>query len=113
LYYSLSSLVSFLLLLGLVSASRPRSREAAVEIKPDIKLANNGSRVEGTIVFTQWSKHSPVTMRVELSGFEPNSTHGWHIHDGSVGDSFNCSAAGGHFNPFGLTHGDPGSDTRY
>jgi Cu-Zn family superoxide dismutase len=99
---------SSLLLLGLVSASR----KAVVDIQPDIKLANGGG-AEGRIVFTQYSKHSPVKMRAELSGFEPNSIHGWHIHGGSVDDTFDCSAAGGHFNPFELTHGEPGSDTRY
>jgi Cu/Zn superoxide dismutase len=78
------SFTSSLLLLGLVSASR----QAVVEIKPDLKLTND-SGIKGTVLFTQWSKHSPVTMRVELSGFEPNSIHGWHIHDGSADDSFN------------------------
>jgi Cu/Zn superoxide dismutase len=94
------SFTSSLFLLGLVSASR----QAVAEMKT--KLANGGG-VQGTVVITQWSKHSPVTMRVELSGFEPNSIHGWHIHDGSVDDTFDCSAAGGHFTPLELTHGDP------
>jgi Cu/Zn superoxide dismutase len=102
------SYLSSLFLLGLVSASR----QAVAEIKTDHKV-DNDSGIKGTVVFTQWSKHSPVTMRVELSGLEPNSIHGWHIHDGSVDDAFNCSAAGVYFKPLELTHGDPGSDKRH
>jgi len=51
-----------------------------------------------------------VLTRVEyyFEGLPPNSAHGLHIHE--WGDIRNgCVSTGGHFNPFGATHGAPDS----
>ena len=47
----------------------------------------------------------------EISGLTPGE-HGFHIHaKGRTGDQ--CREAGGHFNPFGASHGSPGSRLRH
>lgn len=37
--------------------------------------------------------------------------HGFHIH--TYGAEISCGAAGGHYNPFGVTHGAPDDDVRH
>eukprot|EP01083_Nonionella_stella_P244177 850154_1 len=48
----------------------------------------------------------------EISGLEPNSIHGFHIHEyGNITDS--CTSTGGHFNPYDLQHGGPNDKERH
>eukprot|EP00479_Gromia_sphaerica_P011876 TRINITY_DN6044_c0_g1_i1.p1 TRINITY_DN6044_c0_g1~~TRINITY_DN6044_c0_g1_i1.p1 ORF type:complete len:185 (+),score=33.43 TRINITY_DN6044_c0_g1_i1:169-723(+) len=49
---------------------------------------------------------SESTVQVELTGLEPNSTHGIHIHQGwsLSGDGMECM---GHFNPYHESHNCP------
>lgn len=45
-----------------------------------------------------------VKVRVNLKGFEPNTTHGFHVHES--GDiSSGCDSMCAHFNPYNQTHG--------
>jgi hypothetical protein len=64
-------LATFSSILGLVSASR----KAVTHIQPDMKLSNGGG-ASGTIEFSQKSSNHPLRIRVQLSGFEPYTTHG-------------------------------------
>jgi Cu-Zn family superoxide dismutase len=56
-----------------------------------------------------------VTITVSLSGFNTSvstASHGFHVHEN--GDlANNCIAAGGHYNPLGVTHGAPNDIIRY
>jgi len=55
-----------------------------------------------------------VTITVNLTGFIAGGStkHGFHVHEfGDLGRS--CSAAGGHYNPTGKTHGAPTDQNRY
>ena len=45
----------------------------------------------------------------ELGGLAPNSTHGFHIHEKGDCGAADASSAGGHFNPAGAPHGNPGT----
>lgn len=70
--------------------------------------ATEGNTVSGSVSFTQES--GEVVVRIALTGFEPGTRHGFHVHE--IGD---CSApdgtsAGGHFNPDGHDHGLPEAD---
>lgn len=62
-------------------------------------------------------KHLPndpngVTITGQISGFAPNTVHGWHIHElGHIGSS-DGSLVGGHYNPFSTLHGLP-NNTRH
>ena len=56
---------------------------------------------------------SNIKITVSLEGFSSDTTekHGFHVHEhGELGNQ--CSDAGGHYNPFGTTHGGPNAITR-
>lgn len=43
-----------------------------------------------------------------LRGVIPPGKHGWHVHEFPIRDrAVGCGSVGGHFNPFGVTHGSP------
>jgi Cu-Zn family superoxide dismutase len=81
-------------------------RTASVTLMPDF---NATVKVVGTAVFNQISSEKPIEITLTLSGLEPNTEHGWHIHAKPVssGDIVNCTTAGPHFNPLNSTHGSP------
>jgi Cu-Zn family superoxide dismutase len=65
----------------------------------------SGSSAQGAVHFEQMPDGS-VEINIDISGLEPNSVHGFHLHDkGDCGD--NGNAAGGHFNPTSMPHGAP------
>ena len=70
-----------------------------------------GNTAHGVVHFMRMGDGVHVTAHV--SGLEPNSTHGFHVHE--FGD---CSAdtgksAGGHYNPAGVAHALPGTTDRH
>jgi Cu-Zn family superoxide dismutase len=67
-------------------------------------LNNN---VTGTVTFTQTA--DGVSFVADIDGFEPNTKHGFHIHDKGDLSAPNLSSAGGHFNPTHEAHGGPNS----
>eukprot|EP00567_Pseudictyota_dubia_P012722 CAMPEP_0197458088 /NCGR_PEP_ID=MMETSP1175-20131217/47705_1 /TAXON_ID=1003142 /ORGANISM="Triceratium dubium, Strain CCMP147" /LENGTH=153 /DNA_ID=CAMNT_0042992619 /DNA_START=37 /DNA_END=498 /DNA_ORIENTATION=+ len=70
-----------------------------------------GDGVEGQVNFEQKTEDAPTVITGEIRGLEPG-LHGFHIH--VWGDlSAGCTSAGGHFNPFGKTHGAPGDEERH
>jgi Cu-Zn family superoxide dismutase len=82
----------------------------AEEMSPQVATATlqplSESGVSGTVSFTTQNGGTLVEATVE--GFEPNSTHGFHIHEnGDCGDA--GQAAGGHFAPQESPHGGPDS----
>lgn len=68
-----------------------------------------GKKVSGTVNMTQ-NKNSLTTIKVIMSGFKPNTLHGFHIHES--GDMSNgCKSMGPHYNPKNKHHGGlTGSD---
>ena len=68
--------------------------------------STSGSSASGTVSFTQVGDDQ-IEVKVQLAGV-PQGVHGFHIHEkGDCGD--NGNAAGGHFNPSGEPHADPGA----
>merc|ERR1712107_239035 len=60
---------------------------------------------------SQANAEAETTITVEINGV-PEGNHGFHIHQ--HGDLTNgCKSTGGHFNPFGKTHGGPTDDERH
>lgn len=60
-------------------------------------------QINGTVTFIPFNKNY-VKVDINLSGFEPNTTHGFHIH--KCGDmSKMCESMCEHFNPYNATHG--------
>ncbi|MDQ2642089.1 MAG: superoxide dismutase family protein [Pseudomonadota bacterium] len=76
-----------------------------------VLTAAAGTSVQGG--FTLVNQGSGISIRGEITGLEPGSEHGFHVHE--VGE---CSlpafeSAGGHFNPTKDSHGGPDSDARH
>lgn len=70
-----------------------------------------GSDARGTVRFVQQEEN--VLVRVDLTGFEPGTVHGFHVHE--VGDCSapDASSAGDHYNPLGVPHGLPNGGPRH
>lgn len=76
---------------------------AVAEIRP-----TEGNDVRGVVTFVEVEDGVRVTADIE--GLEPDSTHGFHIHefgDCTAGDG---TSAAGHYNPEGHDHGLPGQE---
>ena len=66
--------------------------------------------IEGTVHFTECEQG--VELKVHLKGFEPNTLHGFHVHEaGDLTDR--CMSMCAHFNPYGTKHGGPSSRERH
>ena len=65
-----------------------------------------GNATAGTVTFTQ--KGDKVAVEAKVSGLTPGG-HGFHIHEKGDCSSGDGMSAGGHFNPTGKPHGNPGS----
>ena len=73
--------------------------------------ATEGNTVNGTVSFTQES--GEVVVRVALTGFEPGTRHGFHVHETGDCSAPDGTSAGGHFNPDGHEHGLPEAGARH
>ncbi|XP_050390440.2 superoxide dismutase [Cu-Zn] [Patella vulgata] len=74
-------------------------------------VLRGSTEVGGVVHFSQENPDSPVVVTGKLEHLSPGS-HGFHVHE--YGDNTNgCVSAGGHFNPFGKTHGGPDSENRH
>lgn len=74
----------------------------------------NENQIKGTVIFEEIKINSKdlVKLCVNLSGFEPNSLHGFHVHE--YGDlTKGCATMCDHFNPFNKTHGAPNDIERH
>lgn len=65
------------------------------------------SKVTGTVHFTQMD--GKVKVIADISGLEPGTSHGFHVHEFGDCSSPDGSSAGGHYNPEGHQHA--GTDT--
>lgn len=68
----------------------------------------SGEKIKGIVKFTEDLENSNVIIWVKLSGLNPNSQHGFHVHEsGDLSD--NCESMCAHFNPYNKNHGCPGN----
>jgi Cu-Zn family superoxide dismutase len=65
--------------------------------------STSGSNVKGSIQFEQ--KGSKVLVIANVTGLEPNTEHGFHVHEKGDCSAPDGTSAGGHFNPLGHPHG--------
>lgn len=104
--------LALLLLSGCQSMMAERKPVIAVaQMQPTTTAAAANLNPTGVVRFTQIGA-SRVLVEAQISGLKPNSEHGFHVH--AVSD---CSGdgmkTGGHFNPDGNPHGDPGHTLRH
>ncbi len=64
-------------------------------------------KIRGYVEFVQVTNTTNTTIQVNLSGFEPNTLHGFHIHEKPIKLGDDCDQAGPHFNPSSSPHGGP------
>jgi superoxide dismutase, Cu-Zn family len=83
---------------------------AVAMVKPSSAAATQpaDSNVTGIVTFTQVG--TVVTFVADINGLEPNTSHGFHIHELGDLSAPNLSSAGGHFNPTHEMHGGPMSE---
>ena len=63
------------------------------------------------IHFEQTGKGLHITGAI--MGLEPDSEHGFHIHEKADLSAPDLKSAGGHFNPSKMKHGGPTGDMRH
>jgi Cu-Zn family superoxide dismutase len=68
--------------------------------------ATKGNTATGTVTFEQ--RGGKVVVTAEVRGLKPNAEHGFHVHEKGDCSSGDGMSAGGHFNPKGAPHGQPG-----
>lgn len=69
------------------------------------------SNVKGSVTFEK--QVDGVLVTADVGGFEPNTKHGFHIHEfGDLG-SPDATSAGGHFNPSNHDHALPDKEMRH
>jgi superoxide dismutase, Cu-Zn family len=70
----------------------------------DSKCSSNVAKLSGFVIFHQCDKDTDTKVIIELSGFQPETTHAIHVH--SEGDlSSGCDSACAHYNPENKLHG--------
>ncbi|MGH8175548.1 MAG: superoxide dismutase family protein [Steroidobacter sp.] len=79
---------------------------AAAKLEP-----RSGSQASGELMVGPERKIVRITGVVK--GLEPNSEHGFHIHERGDCSAPDASSAGGHFNPAGAKHGAPDSASKH
>jgi Cu-Zn family superoxide dismutase len=80
--------------------------KAVAELEP-----TRGNNVRGTVSFVQSADRVRVSGTV--SGLQPYSQVGFHIHEAGDCSSGDGMSAKGHFNPEGKSHGNPASRDRH
>ena len=72
----------------------------------------NEKKIKGIVTFTEDLQKDDVIIDINIVGLKKNAKHGFHIHES--GDLTNhCESMCAHFNPYGKTHGCPGSKNRH
>lgn len=96
-----------------MSTSNSEMDESAPEFTELVSVLNPtaGNDVTGVVRFSETD--DGVRIVAEVNGLEPNSTHGFHIHQYGDCSAEDGTSAGGHFNPQDTPHAGPESDERH
>ncbi|MEE9211149.1 MAG: superoxide dismutase family protein [Phycisphaeraceae bacterium] len=71
----------------------------------------DGNTATGVVTFTE--ADGEVSVSAHITGLEPNSTHGIHIHQYGDITAPDGTNAGGHYNPEDYDHGLPDTEDRH
>ncbi|MEX1010730.1 MAG: superoxide dismutase family protein [Balneolaceae bacterium] len=69
------------------------------------------SDVTGSVTFTR--EQEGIRVIATVSGLEPESLHGFHIHEFGDCSADDGTSAGGHYDPFGMPHSGPDNNQRH
>ena len=89
------------------AGSKIGATKAAAVLVP----TKGNSQIAGTIWFETTDKG--VRVHGTVTGFAPNTEHGFHIHEFGDQTSEDGMAAGTHYNPGGHQHGGPATAVRH
>lgn len=81
------------------------------EIATAVVHSTAGNEAEGVVTFTQTNEG--IRVEAAVTGLEPESSHGFHIHQYGDCRADNGTSAGGHFNPEDMPHGGPDDMERH
>lgn len=103
--------------LALVAAGCSSQQEKKQKKKPSTDFTKaaavihptEGNSISGTVTFEKDS--AGITVNAHITGFEPMSKHGFHIHRYGDCRAEDGTSAGGHYAPDGGEHGEPGPNT--
>lgn len=92
-------------------AAAPGSTSAAGPMVHVTLAPTTGHKATGMLMLSETADGVKVTGNI--TGLNPGSEHGFHVHE--VGDCSapDASSAGDHFNPTAQAHGDPHGDTHH
>jgi superoxide dismutase, Cu-Zn family len=68
-----------------------------------------GNKTVGKVFFSEG--FGKVKVVAHVTGLDPNSKHGFHIHEFGDCTAPDAASAGGHYNPEGHQHAAPGAET--
>jgi len=95
-------------IIGLVTGSVFMTKSGPEQTKAlKARAEFSSKKIKGYVEFTQVLDTSNTIMEVNLSGFEPNTSHGFHIHMKPIKTGDNCDLAGPHFDLTDSPHGGP------
>jgi len=97
--------IAFLFLL-ISCQNSPQNVNAVAVIQP-----GNGYNARGNVLFEQ--DGAEVIIKVNISGLNSNSYHGFHIHEFGDIRSQDGKSAGGHYNPDDFPHALPPEKKRH
>lgn len=100
-----------ILLASLITQSAIAQQRASTSKAIAVLHPSSGSSTSGTVLVVQGAKET--TLQVDLSGLEPGSVHGIHVHEWGDCSSPDAESAGGHFNPEGSKHSSPDAKERH
>ncbi len=90
--------------MGFSAPNPPTVAEDATKAVAVLIPTKSGAGVAGTITFTKTEQGTKIV--AEITGLTPGK-HGFHVHEFGDASSPDGKAAGGHFNPKKMVHGDP------
>ena len=91
--------------------TQQQQRRPAVTNAVAVIMPTDGSQVRGVVRFTQGE--DGVKVVAEIAGLEPNSSHGFHIHEFGDMTAGNGTGMGGHYNPMESEHALPEKEMRH
>jgi Cu-Zn family superoxide dismutase len=91
------------------ASQKKGAKEATATIEPS--KAPGQDNVRGVVHFT--SADHGVKVHAVITGLEPNSKHGFHVHEKADLSAPDLASAGGHFNPTMHKHGGPEATERH
>lgn len=94
-------------ILALWSPTKAQDQSAAVAV---VRATSSSTHEWGEPMGYVWFTPSPTggtTVEAKIWGLEPNSRHGFHIHQWGDSTQRDARSAGGHYAPRGHEHGSP------